>query len=191
MGGGMDDPSQAERLVDSIIADFRDDHERGKRPIHTVGIGVDGYFEASEVARAYCIAEHFRGQRVRASVRFSNGSGSPAQHDGWSDVRGMATRFYLKDGATDLIAMTLGEFFVRSVDEFLDFTSSAQQTKVERESPWRKIVNLLLLKQPLNPPKGQTKSGDAGTLVYADRHRFAQLGVFQAGSIGAPVSYVR
>lgn len=190
----MDDPTQAKRLVDSIIADFPD-HERDKRPIHTIGIGVKGSFAPSEVARHYCIAEHFQPRRdpVDVTVRFSNGSGSPRQHDGWNDVRGMATRFHLDGGrATDLIAMTLGGFFVRSVDEFLDFTKSAQQTPVKRESALCKIVDMLSLKKPLdNPPPGQTQSGDAGTLDYANKHRFAQLAVFQAGMIGAPVSYVR
>jgi catalase len=190
----MVDPSVAKRLVDSIIADFPD-HKDGTRPIHTIGIGVKGTFEPSEVARNYCIAEHFQPgpDPVKVTVRFSNGSGSPAQHDGWNDVRGMATRFHLGgDRATDLIAMTLGGFFVRSVDEFFDFTKSAQQTKTNRESPWCKIVDMLSLKPPLpNPPPGQTQSGDAGTLAYADKHRFAQLAVFQAGMIGAPKSYVR
>jgi len=115
----MVDPSVAKRLVDSIIADFPD-HKAGTRPIHTIGIGVKGTFEPSEVARSYCIAEHFqpRPDPVKVTVRFSNGSGSPAQHDGWNDVRGMATRFHLEgDRATDLIAMTLGGFFVRSVEK--------------------------------------------------------------------------
>jgi catalase len=63
---------------------------------------------------------------------------------------------------------------------------------VQRESAWRKILDMLSLKLPFpDPPPGQTKSGDAGTLGYANRNRFAQLGVFQAGMIGAPVSYVR
>ena len=188
----MDSSPVAKQLVDAVISDFPD-HKKGTRPIHTIGIGVKGYFEPSEVASAYCIAEHFQSKRVPVSVRFSNGSGSPAQHDGWNDVRGMATRFHLQNGgATDLIAMTLGEFFVRNVDEFLGFTKSAQQTPAKRESPLRKILDMLSLKPPLpNPPPGQSKSGDAGTLDYANRHRFAQLGVFQAGMIGAPVSYVR
>jgi catalase len=190
----MVDPSVAKRLVDSIIADFPD-HKDGTRPIHTIGIGVKGTFEPSEVARSYCIAEHFQPKPdpVKVTVRFSNGSGSPVQHDGWNDVRGMATRFHLADGgATDLIAMTLGGFFVRSVDEFLDFTKSARQTAVRREAPLRKIRDMLSLTPPLpNPPPGQAQSGDAGTLAYADKHRFAQLAVFQAGMIGAPVSYVR
>jgi catalase len=184
--------SVAQRLVDAVISDFPD-HVAGTRPVHTIGIGVDGYFVASDVARTYCIAEHFQGQRVCASVRFSNGSGSPVQHDGWSDVRGMATKFHLKDGAaTDLIAMTLGEFFSRTIDEFFAFTKAAQQTPVKRESPWRKFLDMLQLILPIpDPYPGQTKNGDAGTLGYANRHRFAQLGVFQAAAIGAPVSYVR
>jgi catalase len=190
----LNDPV-ARRLVDSIIADFPD-HQPLTRPIHTIGIGVKGWFEPSEVARDYCIAKHFQGPRIRATVRFSNVSGSPKQHDGWNDVRGMATRFHFDDRregrATDLIAMTLGGFFVRSVDEFFDFTKSALQTPVKREAAWRKICDMLSLKPPLpNPYQGQTQSGDAGTLGYADKHPFAQLAVFQAGMIGAPVSYVR
>lgn len=184
------DPSPAE-LVDAIIADFPD-HAPGTRPIHTIGVGVEGYFEASDVAPNYCRAEHFGGQLVPVSVRFSNGSGSPVQHDGWNDVRGMATRFHLKDEATDLIAMTLNGFFVRTTKEFIDFTTAARQRPVRKESPWRKILDMLQLKQPLpDPYPGETASGDAGTLEYANTHPFAQLAVFQAGSIGAPVSYVR
>src|ERR1700730_3012225 len=195
----MTDPTQAERLVQSIIADFPD-NDPEKRPIHTIGIGVKGTFEPSEVAPDYCIAEHFqprpKDDPVKVTVRFSNGSGSPKQHDGWNDVRGMATRFHLEDKpdgrATDLIAMTLGGFFVRSVDEFFDFTRSARQTPVKAESKLCKIVDALLLKPPLDdPPPGQTQSGNAGTLDYANKHRFAQLAIFQAGIIGAPVSYVR
>src|SRR5205807_10646156 len=92
----------------------------------------------------------------------------------------------------DLIAMTLGGFFVRSVDEFFDFTNSAHQTPVKPESALCKIIDALSLKVPLpDPPPGQTQSGNAGTLDYANKHRFAQLAIFQAGIIGAPVSYVR
>jgi catalase len=193
MDGGMDDSTVAKRLVDAVISDFPD-HAPGTRPVHTVGVGVDGYFVASDVARIYCIAEHFQGQRVSASVRFSNGSGSPVQHDGWSDVRGMATRFHLRDGAaTDLIAMTLGEFFAPTVDDFLAFTRAAQPKPLRRESPWRKILDMLQLKPPMpDPMPGQKNDGGAaGMLDYANRHAFAQLAVFQAGMIGAPESYAR
>jgi catalase len=194
-GSAAKNPSSPEPspgdLVCAIIADFPD-HKSGTRPIHTIGIGVKGDFEASDVARNYCRAEHFGGQRVPVSVRFSNGSGSPVQHDGWNDVRGMATRFHLKDEATDLIAMTLNGFFVRTTREFMAFTLAARQRPVKKEKPWQKILDMLQLKQPLRDPyPGQEASGDAGTLEYANAHPFAQLAVFQAGTIGAPVSYVR
>jgi catalase len=188
----MGDPSLGRRLVDAVISDVPD-HKPGTRPIYTIGIGVEGYFTASDVALSYCIAEHFRGQRIPVSVRFSNASGSPAQHDGWNDVRGMATRFHLEGGAaTDLIAMTLGEFVTRTVDEFLDFTRAARQTQVRKLSPLRKLLGMLQLKLPVRDPyPGQTMSGDAGAQAYANRHRFAQLAVFQASMIGAPASYCR
>jgi catalase len=188
----MTDPSVAKRLVAAVVSTFPE-HAPGTRPVHALGVGVEGYFVASEVARTYCIAEHFKGQRVPASVRFSNGSGNRDRHDGWSDVRGMATRFHLADGAaTDLIAMTLGEFFVRTVEEFFEFTKAAQPTPVQKESPWRKILDMLQLKLPLDDPNpGEKTSAAAGMLDYANRHRFAQLAVFQASKIGAPESYAR
>lgn len=193
----MDEPGIAvrdlsERLVDAIIADFPD-HDPRRRPVHTVGIGVTGTFQASPVARNYCTAEHFQGAVVPVSVRFSNSSGSPVQHDGWSDVRGMATRFHLAgDAATDLVTMTLREFFSATVDEFFEFTTAARMSPVTRQSPWSKIGDLLRLKPPmLDPMPGQTASGAAGSLNYANHHRVAQLGVFDAATIGAPTSYAR
>jgi catalase len=184
--------AEAERLVKAVISDFPD-HQPGTRPVHTIGVGVEGHFAASDVARHFCIAEHFKGDPVKATVRFSNGSGSPVQHDGWSDVRGMATRFHLPDGhATDLIAMTLGEFFAPTVDDFLAFTEASRPQPVQRQNPWRKILDLLQLKLPVpDPMPGEKTSAGAGMLGYANRHRFAQLAVSQAGGIGAPESYVR
>jgi catalase len=188
----MDDLSLGKQLVDAVISDFPD-HREGTRPIHTIGVGVEGYFEASDVAKNYCIAGHFQGPRVPVQVRFSNGSGSPTQHDGWSDVRGMATRFHLNDGAAaDLIAMTLGEFFVGSVEEFFEFTKAARQRPIARVPLWAKLRDMIQFKVfQRDPYPGQTASGDAGVLAYANNHRFAQLAAVQAGDIGAPVSYVR
>ena len=103
-------------------------------------MGVKGEFVASDVARTYCIAEHFNGQPVTVSVRFSNGLGGLKQHDGWSDVRGMAMRFHMPDGtASDLIATTLGEFFVRNVDDFFEFSKIAKREQYERRPWWLKI----------------------------------------------------
>ncbi len=186
----MDDPGIAEKLVDALVLP---DGSPDLRPVHAFGIGATGYFEASDVARDFCVAEHFQGKRIRVTVRFSNGSGSAVEHDGWSDVRGMATRFHLADGAaTDLIAMTLAEFFTPTPETFLSFTKAARPAPVTRESAWQKIFDMLRLTLPLpDPPPGQTTSPNAGAIQFADQNGYAQLAVFQAAEIGAPVSYVR
>jgi len=131
----MADSSVAKRLVEAIIANLPAPVP-GKRPVHTIGMGVKGEFVASDVARTYCIAEHFKREPIPVSVRFSNGLGGPEQHDGWSDVRGMATRFHLPDGtATDLIATTLGEFFVRNVEDFFEFAEGRKARAVSKAIP--------------------------------------------------------
>jgi catalase len=192
MEGGMVDTSTAKQLVQAII-DNLEQPVPGRRPVHTIGVGVKGEFVASDVARTYCIAEHFNGKPVRVSVRFSNGLGGVKQHDGWSDVRGMATRFHISgERGSDLIATTLGEFFVRNVDDFFEFNKIAKREKYERRSWWRKVGDLLQLKiPPRNPYPDETNNVDEGALRYANRHRFAQLGIFQVGLIGAPESYAR
>lgn len=188
----MADPSIPEQLVAAVIANFPD-HKPGTRPVHTIGIGVKGYFKAARLAREYSTAEHLQGEQIDVTVRFSNGSGSPVQHDGWSDVRGMAVRFHLSnERATDLIAMTLREFFSPTVDDFLAFSKASNQRPVTREPPWQKICDMVRLKPPLpDPMPGQTMSSAPGALEYANRVRTAQLAVFDAGTIGAPVSYAR
>lgn len=189
---GMGEPSIARQLVDAVIADFPD-HAPGTRPVHTIGIGTTGSFKASKIARDFCTAEHFQGQPVPVTVRFSNGSGSPVQHDGWSDARGMATRFHLaNDVATDLIAMTICEFFAPTVEEFLAFAKASRMTPVKRQSGWSKILDMLQLKIPMpDPYPGQTQSSASGAMVFANHHRSAQIAAFEAATIGAPVSYAR
>jgi catalase len=188
----MVDAPVAKRLV-QVIIDNLPEPVPGRRPVHTIGMGVKGKFVASDVARTYCIAEHFNGQPVDVSVRFSNGLGGLEQHDGWSDVRGMATRFHLSDGrGSDLIATTLGEFFVRNVEDFFEFAEVAKLERYRRRRWWLKLWDIVRLKvPPRNPYPNETRNVDAGALCYADRHRFAQLGVFQVGLIGAPESYAR
>jgi catalase len=192
MEKGMVDASTAKRLVEAIIGNLPEPVGQ-RRPVHTIGIGVKGKFVASDVARDYCIAEHFNGNTFDVSVRFSNGLGGLHQHDGWSDVRGMATRFHLSDGnGTDLIATTLGEFFVRNVQDFFDFANIAKLEPYPKRSPWQKFLDLLRLKVPQRDPyPNETQNVNAGAIRYADAHRFSQLGVFQEGVIGAPVSYAR
>jgi catalase len=170
------------------------DSDPNLRPVHAIGIGATGAFVASRIARDYCVAEHFSGEReIKVTVRFSNGSGSAVQRDGWSDVRGMATRFHLaNEAATDLIAMTLSEFFAPTPEAFLDFLTVAKPEPARVLSPLRKFLDLLQLLQPMpNPYRGQTYSPVPGAIRYADENTGAQLAVMHAANIGAPVSYAR
>lgn len=188
----MADRYTPEQYIKAIIDDFPD-HETGTRPVHVNGIGVRGYFRASEAALGYCTAAQFQGEDVPVTVRFSNGSGSPVRHDYWNDVRGMATRFHLEgDMAADLIAMTLGEFFARTPDQFMAFTTASKPLAPKKEGPWEKLLDMLRLELPLpDPMPGQTYDSGAGSLVFANRHAYARQAVADSASIGAPVSYAR
>ena len=186
----MDDRGIAEELVEHLTLK---EGSLDLRPVHALGIGATGHFEAEPIAARYCIAEHFQGGKVDVSVRFSNGSGDATRHDGWSDVRGMATRFHLSGGAaTDLIAMTLPEFFAPTPDTFLAFAKKAEPKDCHRESPWRKILALLKMTLPTpDPYPGQKKRPDDGAIRFADENKYAQQAVLGAAAIGAPVSYAR
>ncbi|MFT6227997.1 MAG: catalase [Paracoccaceae bacterium] len=187
----MTEPELAQRLVDAVISDSPD-HKAGTRPIHTIGVGAAGHFIALPAAREYCIAEHFNGTKIPTTIRFSNGSGSPVQHDGWSDPRGMALRFHLSPGDTDLISMTLREFFSPTLEKFFDLTAAAQPRPISRETVWTRIFNMLKLIPPLpDPMPGQTQSNAADLLAYANRNHDAAPAILQAATIGAPVSYAR
>lgn len=186
----MDDPNIAEKLVEVLQ---RSDGDTSLRPVHTFGVSATGFFEPSPIAGNFCVAEHFKAEKTNVIVRFSNGSGSATIRDGWSDVRGMAVRFHLSDGSdTDLIAMTLPEFFAPTPEAFLEFALEAAPAPYEGQSPWKKILELLHLRLPERDPyPGETISPDAGAIRFADKNAYAQLGVLQAATIGAPVSYVR
>ncbi|NVO57812.1 catalase [Rhodobacteraceae bacterium B1Z28] len=186
----MGESGIAEKLVEVL---HRPDGDRALRPVHTIGIGATGYFKPSPIARNFCIAQHFREKRTNVSVRFSNGSGAATAHDGWSDVRGLAVRFHLSDGSdTDLIAMTLPEFFSPTPEDFLNFAEGAKPKPYKGETPWQKIFNLLQVILPKRDPyPGETISPDEGAIEFADQNPHAQLAVLDAAEIGAPVSYVR
>ncbi len=198
MGEAAAGSSIYERLVDSLWRPDGPAPEEKRRPVHTWGTGASGFFTASDAAAAYCTATHFEaGRTVPVSVRFSNGSGNGTRHDGWSDLRGMATRFHLDDDrangvATDLLAVSVSCFFTPEVDQFLAFAQKAQPKPYVRETPWRKFVQLLHLQRPRrNPYPGETISPDVGALAFADDNDYAKLPVFLDASVGAPASYAR
>jgi catalase len=111
--------SFAEEVVDAIN-DISGRHE-GHRAAHAKGTLLSGVFTPSD--SGLTTAAHMGDEPVRVTVRFSNGGGDPAIPDYAREGRGLAVKFYLPDGSrTDIVALSLPCFFVRTPEDFLDFT---------------------------------------------------------------------
>src|SRR5215216_6100811 len=96
----------------------------GHRAAHAKGVVLAGRFTPSAAASRLTRASHFAGEPVRVTVRLSNGGANPHSNDAEvGDGRGMAVKFYLPDDvSTDIVALSLPVFFVRTPEEFLEFT---------------------------------------------------------------------
>ena len=113
----------SERLVDGLHATYGA-HPRS-RAAHAKGVLCSGTFTPTPAASTLTTAVHLAGQQVRAHVRFSNGSGNPSAPDNSRDARGMAVKFYLPEaGTTDIVAITLPVFFVRTPADLLAFNEA-------------------------------------------------------------------
>lgn len=183
----------AEQMLDAFKQDVPG-HAAGTRWAHSHGLGVLGHFIASDVARTFCIAEHFRGPSVPVTARFSNGSSDAVRHDQQPDTRGLAVKFHY-DGSTeyDLLSMTLNAFGARTRQEFLDVSKAFVPKPVKPESWFRRhILDPLMLRQPPPPlPPGVTSSGGPGLAQYAGSHEFVRTFVLEAGLSQVPTSWAR
>jgi catalase len=113
--------SLAEQAVDAIN-DISGVHP-GHRAAHAKGTLMSGTFAPNGNARRLTTAAHLQEDPVRVTVRFSNGGGDPGIPDYAREGRGMAVKFYLPDGAkTDIVGLSLPCFFVRTPEDFIDFT---------------------------------------------------------------------
>ena len=93
----------------------------GCRALHAKGTLYRGTFTATTEASGLSRARHLDGSTVPALIRFSNGSGNPAQRDGVPGVRGMAVKFTLPDGSTTDVSTQTARLFVSSTpDGFVD-----------------------------------------------------------------------
>jgi catalase len=111
--------SLATQVVDAIN-DISGRHP-GSRAAHAKGTLVTGTFTPS--GSGLTTAAHMQDEPSRVTVRFSNGGGDPGIPDYAREGRGMAVKFYLPDGSkTDIVAVTLPCFFVRTPEDFLAFT---------------------------------------------------------------------
>jgi catalase len=111
--------SLAEEIVDAIN-EISGVHP-GHRAAHAKGTLMAGTFTGA--GTDLTTAPHLQGEPIRVTARFSNGGGDPGIPDYAREGRGMAVKFYLPDGAkTDIVALSLPCFFVRTPEDFLEFT---------------------------------------------------------------------
>jgi catalase len=94
----------------------------GDRAAHTKGICLTGKFTPSAEAPKLSKAAHFA-KEVPIRARFSLGGGDPNAPDNAQDnVRGLAVKFDLGNGAnTDLVTISAPVFFVKTPELFVEF----------------------------------------------------------------------
>lgn len=154
------------RIVDAFNGIYGA-HE-GHRAVHAKGTLCAGIFTATPEASSYTRAAHMQGEPTRAHVRFSNAGGDPTKRDGTNDGRGMAVKFYLPDGSTtDISAVTVPVFVVRTPKDFLDLT---------------------LARKP-HPETGEIDLDKIGAFLEA--HPESHPAIEAAMSANAPASYVQ
>lgn len=118
-------PSLPEQAIEALHA--VSGRHPGYRAVHAKGILCKGSFTATPEAAELTRAAHMQGEPVPVTVRFSNGSANPRRPDYARDGRGMATKFYLPDGSrTDIVALSLPCFFVRTPEDFVTFTRAGK-----------------------------------------------------------------
>jgi catalase len=171
--------SLPEQIVDAIH-DINGRHG-GTRAVHAKGVVCAGTFTATSEAGRLTRAAHMQGDPVRATVRFSNGGGDPGAPDRAKDGRGLAVKLYLEDGMrTDLVGITLPQFFVRTPEDFLEFTR-ARKPDPETGQPDMAKVGAFLEAHPEALPAiqhalSQPAPASYAQLEYKGIHAFKWIG---------------
>jgi catalase len=162
--------SLAEQIVDAIN-EISGVHP-GHRAAHAKGTLMTGTFTGA--GTDLTTAPHLQGEPVRVTARFSNGGGDPGIPDYAREGRGMAVKFYLPDGAkTDIVALSLPCFFVRTPEDFLEFTRARKDP--ERLMPdWLgahpEAMTAIQAALGANPPASYA------TCAYNSIHSFRWIG---------------
>ena len=107
----------------------------GYRALHAKGKLYHGTFTAAADAAQLSRAAHLTGSAVPALMRFSSGSGNPAQPDNAPGVRGLAVKFTLPDGSTTDVSTQTARLFPASTPE--GFLSLLRASKPGVTAPLR------------------------------------------------------
>ena len=161
----------AERAVDAANEIYGS--HPGRRALHSKGSLFTGVFTATEAAAALTRAAHMQGAELRATVRFSNGSGDPGAPDYARDGRGMAVKVYLADGErTDIVGVTRPTFFVRTPEDFVELME-ARKPDPETGQPDMERLGAFLGAHPESAQAIQDALAAQPPASYAQQRYFA------------------
>jgi catalase len=110
----------------------------GHRVVHAKGLVGKGTFQATPAAATLSRAAHFSGQSVPITVRFSDSGPDAGIADGSRDAspRGMAIRFAVGSGGTDIVTNSHNGFIVGTGEEFLALQQAIAATDPSKPHPW-------------------------------------------------------
>jgi catalase len=165
-----------EQVVDAIN-DVSGSHP-GHRAAHAKGTLMAGTFAPSGARLTRAL--HMQDQPGRVTVRFSNGGGDPGVPDYAREGRGMAVKFYLPDGSkTDLVALNLPCFFVRTPEDFLEFTRARKPDPATGQPDLEKVRVFLAAHPEAGPAIQAALSADPpesyASVAYNSIHAFRWL----------------
>jgi catalase len=134
-----DEPKKSvpEQIVDTMNTLFG--KHPGFRSAHAKGIVCEGEFTPAGAASALSRASHLQVQDkpVRVTVRFSDSTGIPNIPDGVPDAspHGMAVKFHLPNGSTDIVANAFNGFAVATPEDFLALLRAVAETGPNAPKP--------------------------------------------------------
>jgi catalase len=163
----------AEQVVEAIY-DVAGRHP-GHRAAHAKGTLMAGTFTPANTGLTR--AAHMGSEPVPVTARCSNGGGNPGMPDYAREGRGLAVKFYLPDGSkTDVVTLSLPQFFVRTPEEFLEFTR-ARKPDPDSGQPDLEKVGAFISAHPEALPAIQAALGaeppeSYATVAYNSIHAF-------------------
>jgi catalase len=155
------------------------------RVAHAKGVVCEGTFTPSKDAATLSKAGHFQGGTSSVIVRFSDASENPLIPDNAGVPRGMAVRFKIPGGVTDIVLLSHNGFIVGTGEDFLALQKAAVATDPSKPHPWP--IEAFLAAHPLAlkfVQETQAVPASFGTQAFFSNDAFIfvnQQGVKQAG----------
>lgn len=106
------------------------------RTAHAKGLVCQGTFTPSKEATGLSKAAHFHGGTIPVTVRFSDASPDPFVLDNAEQPHGMAIRFTLPGGATDIVLLSHNGFIVGTPEAFLALQKAIVATDPSKPHPF-------------------------------------------------------